>query len=409
MADIKLADLRFDEHNANLGTDRGKKLLAESLEKFGAGRSIVCDRNLNVIGGNKTLEAAIRLGLDVTTVKTNGDKLVVVIRDDLDLESNPKARELAYYDNRVAEVDLQWNIEQLQIDLSAGIDLGTLWDVDELASLQLAPIPQEKDQDSGNIDDAPEPDKVKPRCQLGEIWQLGRHRIFCGDSTDEQQVRRLLGDRKVAMVWSDPPYGVNIVSNNGQIGSNSPFGSVGKGSSKRSDAIKANVYAPIAGDKEITTAVNSYQLCQKIFNQAIMFWWGANYYANALPASSCWIVWDKENTGDFADCELAWSNHKSAVRLFRHQWNGMIKASEQGEKRVHPTQKPVALAEWCFDKYGSANDTIFDPFLGSGISVVAAEKMQGNRAVYGVELSPDYCEVTMQRWEKLTGKIAQKL
>ena len=85
----------------------------------------------------------------------------------------------------------------------------------------------------------------------------------------------------------------------------------------------------------------------------------------------------------------------------------MIKASERGEKRVHPTQKPVALCEWCFEKYGSDNDLIFDPFLGSGISIIAAQKMEGDRTVYGFELSEDYCEVIIQRYENFTGDIAK--
>ena len=138
----------------------------------------------------------------------------------------------------------------------------------------------------------------------------------------------------------------------------------------------------------------------------MQFWWGANNYANALPPTTCWIVWDKrddQTSNNFADAELAWSNHKSAVRIFRHLWNGLMKASERGERRVHPTQKPVALAAWCFERYGKEGDIILDPFLGSGISVIAAEQMH-NRRVYGCELSPEYVAVVIQRWVDLTGK-----
>jgi DNA modification methylase len=81
----------------------------------------------------------------------------------------------------------------------------------------------------------------------------------------------------------------------------------------------------------------------------------------------------------------------------------MIKASEHGEKRVHPTQKPVALCEWAFEKYGDSDDVIFDPFLGSAPSIIAAQKMEGDRTVYGFELSIDYCEIIIQRFEKFTG------
>lgn len=162
-----------------------------------------------------------------------------------------------------------------------------------------------------------------------------------------------------------------------------------------------NKYYPIAGDDSVDTAIASYKVCANLFPDAVQIWWGGNYYAHVLPPSSCWIVWDKENTGNFADAELAWTNQPSAVRIFKHMWNGMVKASEHGEKRVHPTQKPVALAQFCFEKYGKPNDLIFDPFLGSGMSLIAAAKI-GDRTVYGCELSEVYCEIIMQRFFNLT-------
>lgn len=170
-----------------------------------------------------------------------------------------------------------------------------------------------------------------------------------------------------------------------------------------------NKYFPVAGDDSIDTAIASVELCLELFPDALHFWWGANYYSHVLPPSSCWIVWDKENTGNFADAELAWSNHKGAVRIFKHMWNGMVKASEHGERRVHPTQKPKALARFVFEKWGKDGDLIFDPFLGSGVSLLAAEQMEGDRVVCGFELSPHYCEIIMQRWEKITGQEAQLL
>ena len=84
-----------------------------------------------------------------------------------------------------------------------------------------------------------------------------------------------------------------------------------------------------------------------------------------------------------------------------------MKASERGERRVHPTQKPIALCEWAFEKYGKPDDLIFDPFLGSAPSIIAAQKMEGTRTVYGFELSPEYCEVVCRRFEQLTGKTAE--
>jgi hypothetical protein len=171
--------------------------------------------------------------------------------------------------------------------------------------------------------------------------------------------------------------------------------------------IPVGLYAPVIGDDTPDTAIRAAAVCLSIFPKATHFWWGANNYAFALPGTTCWVVWDKQNTGNFADAELAWSNHKSAVRIFQHQWSGLIKESERTEKRVHPTQKPVALAVWAFEKYGDPGDIVFDPFLGSGMSVLAAERT--GRTLYGCELSPHYCDVTLTRWESATGQTAVRI
>ncbi|MEM9539713.1 MAG: DNA methyltransferase [Cyanobacteria bacterium P01_E01_bin.42] len=148
-------------------------------------------------------------------------------------------------------------------------------------------------------------------------------------------------------------------------------------------------------------------------------WWGANHYAT--PPSPCWLVWVKKPDGkfeglEFADAELAYANQDSAVRVFHHLWMGAVRASEVNEARVHPTQKPVALAAWAFEKYGQSGDIILDPFCGSGVSIMAAEELgdtssgqASDRIVLGCELLPYYCEVAILRWEKLTGDRARLL
>jgi len=134
----KLADLTPDQHNANLGTERGSKLLETSISKFGTGRSILIDKHGNIIAGNKTAEMAGQLGMeDVVVVQSDGTKVIAVQRTDLDLNYDNRARELAYADNRVAELDLNWDIEKLQADLEYGIDLEahSLWSEKELKNI----------------------------------------------------------------------------------------------------------------------------------------------------------------------------------------------------------------------------------------------------------------------------------
>jgi DNA modification methylase len=122
--------------------------------------------------------------------------------------------------------------------------------------------------------------------------------------------------------------------------------------------------------------------------------WGGNYYN--LPPSSCWLVWDKENTGDFADCELAWTNLPKAVRIFRHMWNGFLRASERDTRRVHPAQKPVVLMKWCIEQAGSVR-SIIDPFMGSSPVGVAA--VQAGIEYVGIEIDPYMFEIAHRRIE----------
>ena len=127
--------LSGDKRNANKGTPRGQQMIQDSLRNYGAGRSILADKDGRVIAGNKTLEAAEGLGLEIQEVHTTGDKLIVVVRDDLDLEQDDKARSLAYADNRIGQVSLDFNVDQILADLNAGFDLGKFWEPAEMDAL----------------------------------------------------------------------------------------------------------------------------------------------------------------------------------------------------------------------------------------------------------------------------------
>ena len=313
---------------------------------------------------------------------------------DVDLDGEKR---ILLADNRTSRLgnDNPNALAELLAEL-AGTDKGlsgTGFDGDDLDALisELAGMPQ-----SGLLDDAdPDaiPDDAPTRVKPGEIWQLGRHKIGCLSSLDRADVTRLMGGEEPQMVWADPPYGIDVV--------NTETGKVGIKS-----LASTGTYTAIIGDNTTDTAETSFALALAAFPVAVHIWWGGNFYASALPNSPHWIIWDKETDGNlFADAELAWTNQKGTLRQFRHQWMGMIRDSERGEKRVHPTQKPVALAEWCFDKYGKPDDLIFDPFLGSGMSIIAAE--QTGRRVYGLELSPEYCSIILSRWEQATGKTAE--
>lgn len=134
--------LKTDRHNANRGTERGRRLLRESLAELGAGRSVLADKHGVIIAGNKTVEEAQALGLPTRVVETDGSELVVVVRGDLDLEADAKARKLAFADNRIAEIDLDWDVEAIRESVEAGVDLEGLWDVAELEMALAEEVPE---------------------------------------------------------------------------------------------------------------------------------------------------------------------------------------------------------------------------------------------------------------------------
>jgi len=194
------------------------------------------------------------------------------------------------------------------------------------------------------------------------------------------------------------------VSGIGKVGGGGPFG--GMKANPRGKVIESSHYLPVTGDETTETAADTFRLLLAEYPAAVQVWWGGNHYAASagLPDASCWLIWDKENTGNFADAELAWTNHPGAVRLLRHMWNGMVRASERG-KRVHPTQKPVALAEWAFgvtDPKGERK-TVLDVFGGSGSTLMAAHRTKRTAAI--LEMEPAYIDVIARRYEEATQDI----
>ena len=135
---------------------------------------------------------------------------------------------------------------------------------------------------------------------------------------------------------------------------------------------------------------------RRVSRNQIIF--GGNYFIEHLTNSSCWIVWDKDNGESFfADCELAWTSFDTAVRKFKWKWNGMLQEEMGANKefRHHPTQKPIELFKWILENYSEEGQTILDPFLGSGTTLIAAKQL--NRNAIGIEISPEYCEIAKQR------------
>jgi site-specific DNA-methyltransferase (adenine-specific)/modification methylase len=188
------------------------------------------------------------------------------------------------------------------------------------------------------------------------------------------------------LLLTDPPYGI------GEAGKNHKSRNRVKGGKR---IISTDYGAADWDDEPVPTAqLDAYRA--KVRKSII---WGGNYFG--LPAASKWLVWDKENSGDFADCELAWTDLPGAVRIFRHMWNGMLRASERNYPRVHPTQKPIALMDWCLLQAGNPQSVI-DPFMGSGTTGIACAKA-GVKFI-GVEREEKYFNIAIER---IKGTYAQ--
>jgi DNA modification methylase len=205
---------------------------------------------------------------------------------------------------------------------------------------------------------------------------------------------------KADLLLTDPPYGIGESSKR-NASRGKPFGSRVDGKNTKGTYVPYVDYGFYWWDQS-PPSVEQIAACIAAAKHSIL--WGGNYFG--LPAASKWLVWDKENSGDFADCELAWTNLPGAVRIFRHMWNGMLRASERNTPRVHPTQKPVALMDWCINQadYKTSKDgtvaigsvqSVFDPFMGSGTTGVACANM--GKSFVGVEREPRYFEIACDR------------
>jgi len=366
---VSLDKLNPAEYNPRTISTEDMESLKRSIQKFGFVENIVANKDGTIISGHQRYEAAKQLG----------EESVPVYYVDLN-KDDEIALNIAM--NRISgEFDMS-KLPELILNLPDAIKPFTGFSEKEISAMLDATILEEVKED-----EAP-PVPTEAKTKLGDLYQLGNHRLLCGDSTSIDAVEKLMNGEKADMVFTDPPYGISIVKN-GQVGGNS------------------QEYRPVLGDESIQAAVDSYNLCVSLKIPVLIFW-GGNHYCSALAPSSCWIIWDKNNGGtNFADAELAWTNIDSAVRIFKHTWNGVVRESESDEKRVHPTQKPIALAAWCFDKYGKKGDKVLDLFGGSGSTLIACEQLK--RKCYMIELDPKYCDVIVARWEKLTGLQATLL
>ena len=381
---INIDKLSFLEGNPRQGDIEA---VAKSYKQFGQRKPIVATTDHVVIAGNHQLAAARQLGWD---------EIAVVITDDDELT----AKAFALADNRTAE-------------------LGS-YDDDLLADLlsEVSSVPELMDStgftendlfDLIGFDDEPEEEQeievpVEPKTKLGDMYKLGNHYLLCGDATKQADKDKLIQDKKIDIILTDPPYGMYLDTDFSNI--------IGKFDSKSVSNI-GNKYNNVIGDNEDFKP----ELITTIFsiNAKEIFVWGFDYFAEYIPNKNngSLLVWDKRIDEQFdkmygSGFELCYSNKKHKREIIRYRWAGIYGTnSEFDKKRHHPTQKPIGLSEWILNKYSKENDIVLDLYGGSGSVLLASEKL--NRESLLMELDPAYCDVIIERWENLTGQKAESI
>ena len=381
---IPIGDIKPNEYNPKILTEKEEKDLEKSIIKFGIVDPLIINiakgREGIIIGGHQRYRVYRKLNFEeVPVVKLNIPDLV-------------KERELC--------LRLSKNVGEFDLNLLSEFDEKLLENIG-WSSKELNRIFVEVGED--NFDAESEYERIKePETKSGDLYQLGAHLLLCGDATKKEDIKKLIecsGYKKnqADMVLTDPPYGINIIGGKRR----GKFGKVGGGSKWAS----SNYYPPIIGDEKEFDPRFLLELSKKV----LIF--GGNYFANKLPNSRCWLIWDKTGEfytqNDFADCEIIWTNLDKVSRIYRCKWRGLRK--EKGEdvrKRIHPTQKPIKLLNDILRDYSKQGDIILDLFGGSGSTLIACE--QTGRICDMVEIDPIYVDIIISRWEKFTGEKAKK-
>jgi len=389
---VPIDSLTFDPSNVRKHGEKNLATIKASLNRFGQQKPIVVDANGVVRAGNGTLAAAKALGW----------KEVSVVRSTL---AGSEATAYAIADNRTAEL-AEWDDDALAQTLAAlqieddALAEATGFDLSEIEKLT-APTEVEEDE-------VPEP-PADPITKPGDLWTLGDHRLLCGDSTKAEDVKRLMaGESPFAMI-TDPPYGVKL----DQSWRDKALGDKAMGPGNRNvvanddKADWTETWSLFGGDVAYVWHAGKFsdvvmaslrnvgfEICQQlIWNKSVMVMGRSDYHFKHEP---CWYAVRKGRTH-------GWIGDRKQTTVIDAKSPNHIMSGSDEEKTDHPTQKPVECMAYLMRNH---DGSVYDPFLGSGTTLIAAEQL--GRKCYGMEISPAYCDVIVKRWETLTGKKATR-
>jgi DNA modification methylase len=368
MQKVKINSIKTNPKNPRLIKDDKFKKLVKSIKEFPQMlelRPIVVDENNIILGGNMRYKACIEAGLK---------EIYILKAEDL---TEQQKDEFIVKDN-VGFGEWDWDI------------LANEWDTDKLQDWGLdLPLDVSVQELEAEEDDYEIPNEINTDIVLGDLFEIGEHRLLCGDSTDSDAVAKLMNGQKADMVFTDPPYGMSLNTN---------YQDIHKGASTGKNFDKI-----INDDKEFDPS------CIFVLDAKEYFLWGADYYKHFLPKGGSWHIWDK-TVGRFNgrignEFEMCWSLNSHKREIVSIEWvgyNGISK--EDTKKRVHPTQKPIELCIHFIKDYSKTN--VIDLFLGSGSTMVASHQLK--RKCYGMELDPKYCQVIIDRMKKLDPSLEIK-
>lgn len=371
--------------------------VASSIKEFGWQQPIVVDQDMVIVVGHTRYQAAQKLGLDKVPVQIATGLTEAQIKAYRLLDN--RANQDALWDDDMLKIEVQ-DIDKLDIDLAL-----TGFDEKELDKLLFV-------EQDGLTDEDAVPENVEPKVKLGELWQLGNHRLLCGDSTSEADVAKLMNNQKADLIFTDPPYGMSY------------GGGRASGSSKKGDRVKAHgmiINDDLRGDalfnlvkealrlsKEHSKSGSASYVCLSYKNYTVF---ETALKEAGLEVNTC-IVWDKKSIG------LGMANYRPQHEFIFYskgdQWLGnksqsdiwsMSRGNTSGYK--HPTQKPVELIEKAILNSSKSEDLVIDLFGGSGSTLLACEKTKRKSNL--MDLDPKYCDVIIKRWEDFTGQTAKLL
>jgi DNA modification methylase len=363
---VKISEVKTNPKNPRLIKDDKFRKLVKSIQEFPQMlelRPIVVDENNIVLGGNMRLKACKEAGMkEVYIVKA--ENLTELQKDEFIVKDNVGFGEWDW--DMLAN---EWDVEKIQ---DWGLDLPVDLTVTEL----------EAEEDDFSVPEG----GIETDIVLGDLFEIGEHRLLCGDSTDSDLIEKLLDGKKAELLLTDPPYGIGYA------------GSMQLGQEKHG----WKQYEGGWDESKPENGVLQY-LCEITDNQII---WGGNYFTDDLPPTMGWLIWDKGQRGfSLADGEMAWTSFNNALRIKEY-----ARAKANREEKNHPTQKPQEIMNWCFeyaDRHSKKEiKLVLDAYLGSGSTMVASHQLK--RKCYGMELDPKYCQVIIDRMRKLDPSLVIK-